>query len=134
MLFQNRTSNLSERRLLADQKAKATRAELDEKARKEAALWRERNTPLPARLKKFLDGLPESVRYAGLTMSFLKDNMSGKFRGKAAAPQIGITLRQMGYVRVRIWRGESIGHISLWFPPDAPESVPRKPRGYAKSW
>ncbi|MBC3886319.1 hypothetical protein [Undibacterium griseum] len=134
MLFQNRTSNLAERRILADQKAKAVRIAQDEKAKREAAAWRERNTPLPARLKKWLDSLPESVRYAGLTMEIARENLSGKFRGKAAAPQIGIALRQMGYVRVRIWRGESIGHISLWFPPDAPESVPRRPRGYAKSW
>lgn len=111
----------------------AKRKELDEIAKQKAKAWLERNTPLPARLAKFIESLPEAVRYSGLSMELFKDNLSGKYQGRVAAPEVGVALRSLGWVRVRVWHGESIGHISVWYPRDAPEAQPKSLGGrYAR--
>ena len=116
-----------------DQEAK--RKALDEKAKQKAAAWLERNTPLPARLTKYIESLPEEVRYTGLSMELFKDNLSGKRHGsRVSAPEVGVALRSMGWVRVRVWHGESIGHISVWYPRDAPEAHSKTTGGrYART-
>jgi hypothetical protein len=90
-------------------------ARREEKARRESQTARERLTPLEDRLSRLLATVPEEVQREGLSLSSLQTSLRGRWRGNAHPGEIGLTLRKLGYVRKRQWRGKD-EFKALWYP------------------
>ncbi len=82
----------------------------------EVQVWRERMTPLEARVSKLLSTIPEEVRDQGLSLTTLRSMLSGKWRGKCHPGELGQALRKLGYQRRRNWSKATSSFSALWFP------------------
>jgi hypothetical protein len=77
--------------------------------------WKERLTPLDARLDKLLSTIPDEIKDEGLSLTNLRTMLSGKWRGKCHPGELGNALRKLGYQRKRNWSKGTQSFNSLWF-------------------
>jgi hypothetical protein len=82
---------------------------------------RDRLTPLDERLTRLLATIPRAVQQKGLSISALQGQLRPKGRGHMVCHvgELGVTLRRLGWRRVRQWDGSHAGFKALWFPPNA---------------
>ena len=92
-----------------------------------AKQWRERLTPLDARLAPILSEIPPEIQAEGLSLHTLQRFVKGRWRGCAHPGELGAALRRMGWSRTRLWRGNGIGFRALWFPPQTSPLKEQKP-------
>jgi hypothetical protein len=105
-----------------------SQAKHEQEVAKTAALdakkWRERLTPLDARLPPILSEIPPEVQAEGLSLHTLQTFVRGRWRGCAHPGELGAALRRMGWSRTRQWRGDGVGFRALWYPPNT--STPKE--------
>jgi hypothetical protein len=103
---------------------RSSKSQLEQQAAKTAARdakqWRERLTPLDARLAPILSEIPPEIQAEGLSLHTLQKFVKGRWRGCAHPGELGAALRRMGWSRTRLWRGDGIGFRALWLPPQTP--------------
>lgn len=90
-------------------------AQEQQKAEHEA---RDRLTPLETRLARLLVTIPRDVQKEGISLPVIQKMLRGRWRGNPPPGHVGQALRDLGWRRVRRWRGNDIGFKALWFPPE----------------
>ncbi len=106
-------ASLSHDTQFANDYALEQQRQADEKARR----WRERLSPLDARLKKILDEIPDHIQAEGIRLPPLVHQLAGRTRQHPSAGDVGKALRRLGFRRKRDWSNGDDGFPALWFPP-----------------
>jgi hypothetical protein len=88
-------------------------------------------SPVGERLRRLLDGIPETEQACGLRFEDLRRRLAGKYGRTARHDEVADALRALGWARVRDWRDVDGGFRSAWFPPSASE--PPEPNSPAKA-
>lgn len=94
----------------------AREASASEAKQAELQSWRERMTPLEARVSKLLSAIPIEIQHQGISLSTLRGMLAGKWRGKCHPGELGQALRKLGFQRRRNWSKATSSFSALWYP------------------
>jgi len=74
-----------------------------------------RTKPLEQQITELMATLPPQVRNRPWSMAELVKQLSGKYRDRPHAQNVGEALRRLGWRRVRLWRDGADGQ-RVWIP------------------
>ena len=77
---------------------------------------RERAKPLDQQIQEFMRSTPPALLHRPWSMSELVARLSGKYRDRPHAQQVGQSLRRLAWTRVRRWE-KGFDGTRLWIPP-----------------
>ena len=106
------------RKMAAEQQRAATlRKDIDtvERLNKQCELAR-RTKPLTDQITELLNTLPQQQRNRLWSMADMVARLTGKYRARPHAQQVGMALRQLGWHRERRWEAGYDG-ARVWSPP-----------------
>lgn len=75
--------------------------------------------PLTEQITELMQSLPYALKNKPWSMQELVSRLDGKYRDRPHAQLVGIALRQMGWIRKRLWNTQYQG-VRLWIPPKQP--------------
>ena len=74
--------------------------------------------PLPTRLQRHLDTIPDCAQHQGLVLLELQAQLRGRKGGMPHIGEMGAAMRKLGWRRRRKWSDENTAFSSRWYPPE----------------
>lgn len=108
-----------------DAERQARKAQLEHEKRER---FENRHTPMRARLARVIKAMPEDEQVKPRLLDFFTQSLDAKYhRGRhASRSEVAEALRELGWVRQRVWTGSGPFRC-WWFPPGV--QPPAKTRG-----
>ena len=74
--------------------------------------------PLPTRLQRLLETIPDCAQHQGLVILELQAQLRGRKGGLPHIGEMGAAMRKLGWQRRRKWSDENTAFSSRWYPPE----------------